>query len=297
VLLDRDLFETAQRASQAFAKSDLVPPHFKGNVANCLIAMSLAHRMNEDPMMVMQNMFIVSGRPGWSAQYMISRANSSGLLKGRIAWDVTGKGDSLSVTARAYLAETGEEIYATADMAMARAENWTKNSKYKTMPELMLRYRSAAMLIRLYMPEVMMGYQTKEEIETMPKAMRDITPEKPRDSLLDSINSTIAGDDAEAATEDAHSPDPEAEGDTLPGSTPSQPDSSAEERAQAYVHSLTQKFQGASDEPALEKLWADNAAKIDRLKQGYTTLHEVVTDAYLDAKAAFGCDFETYNEE
>lgn len=49
---------------------------------------------------------------------------------------------------------------------MAKAEGWaTKSgSKWRTMPELMIRYRSAAMWGRLYVPELLVGItHTQEE--------------------------------------------------------------------------------------------------------------------------------------
>jgi len=50
---------------------------------------------------------------------------------------------------------------------MAEAEGWTKKggSKWRTMPELMARYRAAAFWARLYVPEMLMGYMTQEEVE------------------------------------------------------------------------------------------------------------------------------------
>lgn len=52
-------------------------------------------------------------------------------------------------------------------MEMAKAEGWVgkSGSKWKTMPELMIRYRAAAFWGRLYVPEIMMGMHTMEEIE------------------------------------------------------------------------------------------------------------------------------------
>lgn len=194
MLFDGNTFEQAQRAANLFANSNLVPAHFKGKVADCFIGMMIATRMNEDPLTVMQNMYMVNGRPGWSTSYMISRANASGVFKGRITWASEGAGDSLSVTASATLADTGEQVSASASMAMAKAEDWTRNAKYKSMPEHMLRWRSAAMLIRLYAPEVMLGYQTQEELETLP--IKDITP-----VANDAIDSLVAKIEAEKAAE------------------------------------------------------------------------------------------------
>jgi hypothetical protein len=160
-------FEHMQRVAKVFAASELVPAHLRNKHADCIIAIELARQMGEHPLMVMQNIYFVSGRAGWSTQYMISRANRAGVLKGRITWKTTGTAKDMAVTASAILAETGEEISSTASMAMAEAEGWTKNSKYKSMPEHMLRWRSATMLIRLYCPEVMMGMPAREELDDM----------------------------------------------------------------------------------------------------------------------------------
>jgi pyruvate/2-oxoglutarate dehydrogenase complex dihydrolipoamide acyltransferase (E2) component len=141
----------------------------------------------------MQNIFIVNGRPGWYTSYMIARANKDGVFKGRITWETTGEGDALKVTAKAVLAETGEAISASADMKMAQAEGWTKNAKYKSMPEHMLRWRSAAMLVRLFAPEVMLGMPVVEELETVP-AIRDVTPRRKLTEQLDALAAKPNGD-------------------------------------------------------------------------------------------------------
>jgi hypothetical protein len=63
------------------------------------------------------------------------------------------------------------------------------------MPQLMLRYRAAALLVRLYCPEVLMGYQTAEELEDVNGGARG-----PRVidagtvSAIDGLNAAIAGE-------------------------------------------------------------------------------------------------------
>lgn len=157
-------FEHAQRLAKMYASSVLVPDHLRGKVPDVTIALLMAHRLKEDALIVMQNIVVIHGRAGWSAQYIIARANRSGVFRSRINWRSEGKGDSLAVTAFATLA-TGEEVQFTVPMQMARDEGWTKNGKYKSMPELMLRYRSATFLVRLYAPEIMLGIPTSDEIE------------------------------------------------------------------------------------------------------------------------------------
>lgn len=186
VFANPETFEHAQRVAKVFASSKLIPAHLQGNLADCLIALQIARRLGEEPLTVMQNIFIVSGRPGWYTSYVIARANKAGVFQSRITWETTGEGEALKVTAKAILADTGEVISAAADMKMAQAEGWTKNAKYKSMPEHMLRWRSAAMLVRLYAPEVMLGMPVVEELETMP-AIRDVTPRRKLTEQLDAL--------------------------------------------------------------------------------------------------------------
>lgn len=75
---------------------------------------------------------------------------------------------------------------------MAKAENWTKNQKYRSMPEQLLRYRSATFLIRLYCPEVMVGVPAQVEVEL---DMKDVTP---ADVLDKYWAGTVADEVAEA---------------------------------------------------------------------------------------------------
>ena len=49
-------------------------------------------------------------------------------------------------------------------LAMAKAEGWTSNSKWRNMPEQMLGYRAASFFARMYCPEALMGLQTYEEV-------------------------------------------------------------------------------------------------------------------------------------
>ena len=167
---EAERFGLMQRQARMFAMSPLIPEALrKGTpeqaMANCYIAMSIADRMGEDRMTVMQNIHIIHGTAGFKSSYMIARANSSGKFSEEIEWEEAGEGPTLSVTAFATLAKSGRRIEMTVDMAMAKAEGWASNKKYTTMPKVMLRYRSAAFLIRLYAPEVMLGHQTIEEVE------------------------------------------------------------------------------------------------------------------------------------
>ena len=167
-------FSELRRMSEIFANSQLIPKHFQKCPDDCFVALQMAYRMGLDPLTALQNMFVVSGRPGMSAQLCIALANRSGIFKGPLEFEVIGKKSdaNLSVTCFGELAKTGRRVEFTVDMAMAKAENWTKNPKYQSMPELMLRYRAATLLIRTTCPEVIVGMHTVDELEDVSASTR-----------------------------------------------------------------------------------------------------------------------------
>ena len=160
-------FELAQRMAKMIMVSDLIPDKFKGNVSNCVIALNMATRIGADPLMVMQNLYIVHGKPSWSSTFLIAAINGSGKFKGSLKFELSGAGDSRQCVAWINDFEGNKLESPPITMAMAKSEGWESKSgsKWKTMPELMLRYRAAACFSRLYCPEITMGMQTVEEVQ------------------------------------------------------------------------------------------------------------------------------------
>lgn len=163
-------FETAQRMARALTASSLVPKEYQGaeGIANTLIAMELANRIGASPIMVMQNLDIIHGRPSWRSQFLIATVNASGRF-GPLRWRFQGEEGAPAWGCRAVATdkETGEEcVGSLITMAMAKAEGWStkSGSKWATMPEQMLRYRAAAFWARVYCPELSLGMYTAEEM-------------------------------------------------------------------------------------------------------------------------------------
>jgi hypothetical protein len=144
-------FELAQRAAKALAASTLVPKNYQGNLADCIVALELAQRIGASPLMVMQNLYIVHGRPAWSSQFLIAAVNQCGRFTA-LQYEWTGKvntDDSWTCRAWAKDRSTGERVQGPAvSIAQAKKEGWyAKNgSKWQTLPELMLMYRAGRFL-------------------------------------------------------------------------------------------------------------------------------------------------------
>lgn len=165
---DLQSFELIQRVSKAFSQSDLVPKSYQGNLANCMIAMDMAQRIGANPLMVMQNLYVVHGTPGWSSKFLVATINACGRYSSmRYEW--RGKPGNKDYGCRAWAIEkaTGERLDGIwVDWTMVNAEGWASKSgsKWKTMPDQMFIYRAAAFWQRAYAPELGMGLTTAEEL-------------------------------------------------------------------------------------------------------------------------------------
>ena len=166
-------FDAAQRMAKALCSSTLVPKEYQGQqgLANSLIALEIASRMRLSPLVVMQNMTPIHGRPTWSSKFLIATVNASGRFSPlRFVFDA--KEQPTSCYAVATDKATGEVLEGeTITLELARKEGWwsrkdrqgNETSKWQTMTGQMLRYRAAAWWSNVYCPEIALGLLTQEE--------------------------------------------------------------------------------------------------------------------------------------
>lgn len=171
-LLDTAKFEHMWRVAQVFAKSNLVPQHFRDKPEDCFICTQMAVRLRVDPFMLLQNTYVVHGRPGMEAKLAIALINSSGLFTDSLDYEIQGGPDPFAdgyrVRAFAVRKSTGKRVDGPwIDWGLVRKERWDKKdgSKWLTMPAQMFCYRAAAFFGRLHCPERLMGMQTRDELE------------------------------------------------------------------------------------------------------------------------------------
>lgn len=214
-------FELIQRMAHAFASSTMVPEPYRYVIpdkndkdkkvqnpaarSNCIIALDMATRMKANPLMVMQNLYIVEGRPSWSSIFIISSINACGKYsplrfemrnlaerdveyvekkwygpKGNRRYEEIQKKMHIQdkeCIAWAIEKATGERLESPPiSIGMAIAEGWfaKAGSKWQTMPDVMLRYRAASFFGKLYAPELLMGLSSAEEAR---ETVYDLEPE------------------------------------------------------------------------------------------------------------------------
>lgn len=203
-------FESAQRMAMVLNRSTIVPVNYQGekNLANCIIALEMANRIGMSPLMVMQNLYVVYGNPGWSSKFLIAALNVCGRFS-PLRYEWRGDEDKDNWGCRAWATDkTGERLNgAWVTIDMAKKEGWySKNgSKWQSMPQLMLQYRAGAFFARTYAPEIGMGLQTAEELHDVGQQVvegtyEDVT-EKIAAEIAENSNKETIGIKPESATD------------------------------------------------------------------------------------------------
>ncbi len=216
-------FDTMQRVCKLFANSELVPDMYKVSeknpiekaMANCMIAIEISQRIGASPLMVMQNMVPIYGKPSWSSKFLVATVNTCGRFnplqfrfteKGMLGmvdytdyvWDNASRSKRavakqfdgkkmMDVECVAFTTAKGSDKVLESSpisIRLAIQEGWfTKNgSKWQTMTKQMLMYRAASFWTSVYAPELSMGMRTVEEnqdiIDTQFEEVEEVEQEK-----------------------------------------------------------------------------------------------------------------------
>ena len=177
-----DTFNLAYQMAKGLSQSTLVPQQFQNNAANCLIALEQSNRLNISPMAVMQNLYIVQGKPSFSSSFIIGLINASGKYDMELQFDEEEK-DGKPYACTCWTEKDGRKVTGIKiTMDMAEKEGWSKKngSKWVTIPQVMLRYRAASFFARMNCPELSIGLYSKEELD-------DFAPIKKRKASLNDV--------------------------------------------------------------------------------------------------------------
>ena len=166
---DMNAIGKAYKIAGYICKSKMVPQAYQNNPIDCMIAMEMTSRTNFPLLMVMQNLYVIQGKPSWSGQFCTAVVNASGRFSPLEFVQLTNEdGSTKGYFARATRLSDGKVCDGPpVDWDMVKGEGWLSKpgSKWKTMPELMFRYRAAAFFVRTHCPDLLCGLQTAEEVQ------------------------------------------------------------------------------------------------------------------------------------
>ena len=248
-------YERAMEFVNTLSRSSIVPNTFKNNSSACLIALDMANRMRRNPMEVMQAMYVVNGKPGFSSSFLIGLINSCGLF-GRLRFEFVGKEgeDGWGCRAWAVEKETGEKLVGPlVTMSMARKEGWTSNKKWQTMPEIMLRYRAASFFSRAYCPDLTGGINSTEELsETSAQERETTTSGAIEAQLLSEPSPAPSSAPQPVTTSDTVVPEVEdTSGTPAPQTPPVEPSPDKDEKMREEIMKIMKGLNMKSDDQAV----------------------------------------------
>lgn len=122
----KDSYQLLWNMAKMFSETTLIPESFRKNVGNCAIAINMAQRLKADPLMVMQNLYVVYGNPSWSSKFLISVFNQCGKYTS-IKYKYVGDKNTDDYGCIAYTTEiaTGDKIEGPlVTIGLAKAEGW-----------------------------------------------------------------------------------------------------------------------------------------------------------------------------
>lgn len=196
---DKEILAQAYSAAKYLASTDLVPAMYK-KPENCLIALEFANRTGLSPLTVMQNLYVVNGKPSWSGQMCIALINGCKRFT-PLEFEFDGKPgeDNYGCFAYATRLDNGKTYYSDKiTIGMAKKEGWyskidkygKETSKWQTMPTQMAMYRAGAFFARVHCPDILLGLPTTEELYDVESA-KETAKQAINDSLNEVLNEDI----------------------------------------------------------------------------------------------------------
>lgn len=187
VFVDSREFRLAKNMAMMLQDVSMLPKRYQGRWGDIMVALNMASRMNADPVMVMQNLYVVNGMPAWSGQFVIAMINTSGRFATPLRFKLSGKGDAMSCYAYIKTHDDEEIRGTTISMDMAKKEGWygKSGSKWQSMPEQMIQYRAASFFGRLYCPDLLMGIYTEDEAMEIENVEYSVVPDEPTPAAVD----------------------------------------------------------------------------------------------------------------
>jgi len=170
---DKRAFNDAFTMAKTLANAEIIPQAYRGKVSDCIVAIDLANQMGVSPITVMQNSQVVRGNFTWKGTACKAMIDGCGKYRKSRYVEVGVRGtDSWGYYLEAVEKDGDIVKGTTVDIKMAKDEGWYNKdgSKWKTMPELMLKYRAAAFFMRTECAGVAMGFLTAEEEEDIAPA-------------------------------------------------------------------------------------------------------------------------------
>ncbi len=250
-----------ENASQAMVFAQMmsrsmqaVPDRFRDNPGLCLGVTMDAMTFGFNPFALARSAYIVSGAIGYEAKAYVAALNASGFLKNRLKFfysgevkgthEVRAKDGKRTVPAGTLKCKIIGEVHGEdAPLEWETPELGHIEQKgsplWSSDPKLQLYYYGVRAWARVYLPEVMMGIQTRDEIEDIGESA---LPPAPKQTLIERVKERRAASDKNPDTQTVEESLPAAEAPVEVEAEPVEADAAMpEEAAPAPAKTRTRK--------------------------------------------------------
>ncbi|MDR0475094.1 MAG: recombinase RecT [Treponema sp.] len=205
-LMPQTLDEKMKMAT-ILAKSGLVP-NTLNTAEKVLVALQTGHELGLSPMVSVNNVIPINGKPTLSADIMYALARNNPEYGG-IEWKQRSAQKAEVVITRITAHGAAEKFTGYFDIEMAKQAELTGKDNYKKYPDRMMRARALSRACKEAFPDVFAGIFSSEEAETFdPGELCNVT-EHPADrgTSAEDLANDLAAQAENAKTEEQ--PEPE----------------------------------------------------------------------------------------
>lgn len=145
-----------------------VPPHCRGNPGICLGIVLAAAELNLSPTALANKTYVVNDRLAYESQAIHAIVERRAPLSRRLRCRYLGEGDTRQCEVTGWL--VGEEepfVYTSPRLRDITPKN---SPLWKTKPDLQLWYNATRDWARMYVPDVILGMYTADELDGPPAA-------------------------------------------------------------------------------------------------------------------------------
>jgi hypothetical protein len=195
IYMNGSVFQQVGLVARTMSQSELVPEHLRGKPADCFLIVAQAVRWGMDPFGVAQSCYVARGKVGYEGKLIAGLINSK--LGKKLNYKYSGDGMQRKVVVTGTLRGETEprSIDGTFEKWHTRNKAGTGVSEqWKKAPDQMLAYRGAREWARRYMPEVVLGIYSDDEVKEIEREESAKVVTDTLDELLDP-KKVVAEDD------------------------------------------------------------------------------------------------------
>ena len=179
---DVGIYNQYFKIAECLARSEMIPQNYRNKPESVLVAIDVARQVQMSPLMVMQNLYVIQGKPSWSSNYCASVIKTNFL---NVKVELSGEGDERGCRITATDKNNNFCEGTRVTINMAKQEGWFNKagSKWKTMPDQMLIYRSYSFFARAYCPDKLLGIH--DEFENLDISKIEQKAENPFEEVVE----------------------------------------------------------------------------------------------------------------